>query len=94
MKRPFKPIADPEGKMAGSVMGVMSQYTRAFEVMRDMDGDFSVEDWCENPKGNIFISNLTALQETLAPVLILFIDMMARKMLSMPDDRDRRFLFF
>lgn len=78
-EKAIKPIADPEGKMAGSVMGVMSQYTKAFEVMKDMDGDFSVEEWCENPKGNIFISNLTALQETLSPVLTLFINLMARK---------------
>lgn len=93
-------IADPESKQTGSIMSVLTQYTKIFAYMLEssnpVDGrkSFTITDWLDNPKGgNIYITNYSTLQDTLAPILTLMIDLMGRKLLSLPDDSKRRIFF-
>jgi type IV conjugative transfer system coupling protein TraD len=88
-------IADPESKQTGSIMSVMTQYTKIFGYMEDKTGDrFSIKDWLNNPHaGNIYITNYSDLQNTLAPILALMVDLFSRKLLSLPEDINRRIFF-
>lgn len=88
-------IADPESKQTGSIMSVLTQYTKIFGYMHDKEGDrFSIKSWLNNPKaGNIYITNYSDLQNTLAPILALMVDLFSRKLLSLPEDIHRRIFF-
>lgn len=89
-----KHIADPASKQTGSILSVMAQYTKVFGYLKDIKGDFSLVKWLESDhQGTIFITNYADIQDTLKPVLTLMIDLMARKLLSMPDDYNRRIFF-
>lgn len=80
-------------KQAEGVLAVMMQYTKCFEYMAGNDGDFQITDWLYNGKGIIYITNYADIEETLKPVLSLFVDLVGRKILSMPDDLSRRIMF-
>lgn len=93
-------IADPESKQTGSIMSVLTQYTKIFaymlESLNPAEGrkSFTINDWLDDPKGgNIYITNYSTLQDTLAPILTLMIDLMGRKLLSLPDSSARRIFF-
>jgi type IV secretory pathway TraG/TraD family ATPase VirD4 len=77
-------------RQAESVLAVMMQYTRCFEYMASNDGDFSINNWLSDGSGLIFITNYEDVEETLRPILSLFIDLMGRKLLSMADNLNRR----
>ena len=77
-------------RQAESVLAVMMQYTKCFEYMSGTDGDFSITDWLKNGSGLIYITNYEDVEETLRPILSLFIDLVGRKLLSMADNLDRR----
>jgi type IV secretory pathway TraG/TraD family ATPase VirD4 len=77
-------------RQAESVLAVMMQYTRCFEYMAGTDGSFSIDRWLTNGSGLIFITNYEDIEETLRPILSLFVDLVGRKLLSLADDLDRR----
>ena len=88
-------IQDASSKQAMGVHSVMMQYCKAFEFMSNADGDFSIKDWLESDKsGFIFVTNYADIKDTLRPILSLFVDLLARKLLSMKDDFNRRVFFF
>ncbi len=77
------------------VLAKLMEHTRCFEYMAENDGDFSINTWLNNGKpGMIFITNYADAKDTLKPVLTLFVDMVGRKLLSMPESHDRRFFIF
>ncbi len=80
-------------KQAESVLAVMMQYTKCFEYMAENEGDFQINDWLYNGSGMIYITNYENIEETLKPILSLFVDLIGRKILSMPDDINRRIFF-
>ena len=93
-QRGYRYIEDASSKQAMSVFSVMMQYAKAFEFMAMADGDFSIRNWLESDKpGFIFVTNYSDVKDTLKPILSLFIDLMGRKLLSMPDNPDRRIFF-
>ena len=77
-------------RQAESVLAVMMQYTRCFEYMAGTEGSFSIDSWLKKGSGLIFITNYEDIEETLRPILSLFIDLIGRKLLSLADDLDRR----
>ena len=87
-------IQDASSKQAMSVHAVLMQYAKSFEFMQSIQGDFSVREWIKKPEGNIYITNYSHIKETLRPILSLFIDLIGRVVLSLPDDRQRRIFFF
>jgi type IV conjugative transfer system coupling protein TraD len=93
-QRGHRYIEDASSKQAMSVFAVMMQYVKAFEFMAMADGDFSIRHWLENDKhGFIFVTNYSDIKDTLKPILSLFVDLMGRKLLGMPDAPDRRVFF-
>lgn len=91
-------LSVPEGKagarMLGKVgsnqfsgvMATLMEFALCFELMADIDGDFSILDWLkdENRKGAIFISSNEHLKEVLKPANSLFLDFMLKSCLD-PD---------
>lgn len=72
----------------------MMQYTAAFEYMCHGESNFSVTEWLSNDRpGFIFVTNQSDLKDTLKPILSLFIDFLGKKLLSLPDDLQRRVFF-
>jgi type IV conjugative transfer system coupling protein TraD len=93
-QRGHRYIEDASSKQAMSVFSVMMQYVKAFEFMAMADGDFSIRHWLEDEqRGFIFVTNYSDVKDTLKPILSLFIDLMGRKLLSMPDNPERRIFF-
>lgn len=73
----------------------MMQYCKAFEYISGKDGSFSIDNWLANENGGwIFITNHSEVKDALKPVLSLFIDLIGKKLLSLPDDYHRRIFFF
>jgi len=93
-ERGYRYIEDASSKQALSIFSVMMQYVKSFEYMSSVDGSFSIKDWLLNKdKGFIFITSYADVEATLKPMLSLFVDLLGRKLLSMPDCYDRRIFF-
>lgn len=87
----YRYIEDESSKQALSVFATMMQYTSAFEYMSQDDNAFSVAEWLSDKKpGFIFVTNQSDVKDTLKPILSLFIDFLGKKLLSLPDDLQRR----
>lgn len=81
-----------EAKIAAGAKTVMMTYIKCFEYMSD--GDFSIRDFVNSDDGkSVFVVNFAELEATLRPVLTLFIDILSKRALSLPDDRERRIYF-
>jgi type IV secretory pathway TraG/TraD family ATPase VirD4 len=85
---------DKKGSRQADLLSTLMQYTAAFEYMADIDGKFKIGDWLTNGRpGFIYITNYKKLASTLRPILSLFIDLLSLRLLSMPDDLNRRVFF-
>jgi type IV conjugative transfer system coupling protein TraD len=93
-ERGYAYIQDGSSKQAVSVHSVLMQYAKSFQYLKDLEGDFSIQKWIKEPKGNIFIPNYANTKDTLKPILSLFVDLLGRQLLSLPDDINRRIFFF
>jgi len=72
----------------------MMQYAQAFQFMNDSPESISLIDWLKSKDaGFIFVTNQADIQDTLRPILSLFIDYLGKKLLSLPDDLNRRVFF-
>ena len=87
-------VNDETSKQADSVLSVAMQYTKCFEYMGGAEGDFNVDKWLRNENGGcIFITNYEIIQDTLKPILSLFLDLLCRRSLSMEESYNRRIYF-
>lgn len=86
-------VEDPAGKQALSILSVMMQFVKCFDLLSRVDGDFQIKKWLEQGEGWIFVTNDAQTAGTLRPAISLFIDLLGRQLLSMPDDADRRIFF-
>ena len=90
----LRPIEDPESKQTQGVLSSLMQFTRCFEYMENSGGDnFAIHNWLERGRGSIFVTNYADIKDTLKPILSLFIDLLSRKLLSMPDSSKRKIFF-
>ena len=92
-KAGYRYIENPRSRQALGVFAVMMQQARCFAYLAGHDGDFCINDWMQHGRGMIFITNYEMVQDTLRPMLSLFIDLLARRLLSMADDHRRRLFF-
>src|SRR5208283_119477 len=93
-ERGLRFVEDASSKQALSVFSTMMQYTSAFEFMARNDGAFSITEWLsDRTPGFIFVVNRSDVKDTLKPILSLFIDLLGKKLLAMPDDLTRRIFF-
>lgn len=93
-ERGYAYIQDGSSKQAVSVHSVLMQYAKSFQYLKELDGTFSIQKWIQKPEGNIFIPNYANTKDTLKPILSLFVDLLGRQLLSLPDDINRRIFFF
>lgn len=64
------------------------------ECVTIAEAGFSIRGWLQNDKpGFIFVTNQSDVKDTLKPILSLFIDFLGKKLLSLPDDLQRRVFF-
>jgi type IV secretory pathway TraG/TraD family ATPase VirD4 len=85
-----------QDKAAQSILSVMGSSTQCFEYLRNITGDFSIKKWATDDKDrrSVFLTNYSEISDTIRPVLSLFIELAGKRVLSLPDDRQRRFFFF
>lgn len=88
-------IENPESNQALGILAVLMEHTQCFQYMSKMGEGFSIRNWLnnDNQKGFIFITNYSDIQDTLRPILSLFIDLLARRLTSLKDDYYRRIFF-
>lgn len=91
-----KHLEDPEGRTALNIMSNLMTFVKSFQFMQHMDGDFSITSWLTDSKNNslIFITNYANLENTLKPIISLFIQTVGKVLLSQRDDINRRVYFF
>lgn len=90
----FRCVEEGGSKQAMSILSVMMQYVKCFEHLSKLKGGFQIEDWLEQGKGWIFVTNYPGIADTLRPMISLFIDLIGRRLLSLNDDRHRRIYLF
>ena len=90
----WKYIEDASSKQALSVFATLQQFVQCFEIMGKSDGDFTVTNWLNDQRGGfIYITNYEDIRDAMRPTLSLFIDLMGRRLLSMPNSDSRRVFF-
>lgn len=89
----FRHLED-EGKTASNILSTLMAHTKFFEIMQDINGDFSIKNWVKNQKkGAIFVVNTPKVRDLMKPALSLLIDLAGREILSLEDDPKRRIFF-
>ncbi|MCR4287537.1 MAG: type IV secretion system DNA-binding domain-containing protein, partial [Deltaproteobacteria bacterium] len=84
-----------DDKMANNFRTNMLVYVGGLEYMSESTGGFTIREWLDTKKeGFIFVTNYSNIKTVLKPVLSLFIDLLARELLSMSEDYNRRVYFF
>jgi len=76
-----------------SVLSILRAHTNFFQYMDDQGERFSIDQWLKERKGNIFLLNSPVTKEALKPILTLFLDLLVRRLLSLPESRERRIHF-
>jgi len=74
----------------------MGSYTQCFEYLKNSSGDFSIKKWAssDEDKRCVFISNYSEISDTIRPILSLFVELVGKRVLSLPDSSRRRVFFF
>ena len=91
----LKVLGNGDSRQAEGVMAVLMQYCGCFEYMANINGNFSIKNWVSGDQHNmIFITNLKDIEDTLRPILSLFIDLIIRNLLSLPDSNKRKLFFY
>lgn len=85
-----------QDKAGASILSIMSSSTQCFEYLRNIKGDFSIRKWAsdDTDKRSVFLTNYTEISDTIRPILSLFVELAGKRVLSMPDNLQRRFFFF
>lgn len=88
-------LEDPESKMCGSVLSVLVQNTTCFSLMsRKKSKPFYITEWINSGEGFIYLTSSRDLRATLKNFYTLFIDTVARKILSQDSNLSRRIFMF
>jgi len=85
--------SDNQIKLAQDIKASMTQYIQFLRYMPQGVGNFTIDDWLHNGYGNIYITSYADLKETLKPALSLFLSMLIMKLLSLPNDSNRKIRF-
>ncbi len=81
-------------KVASDVLSTMRQYTNCFYYMRHLGSNFSIKEWIINDQpGIIFLTNYINIQDTLRPILSLFVDISMKHLLSSDESPGRKIFF-
>ncbi len=91
--RGYRYVEDPTSRQAMSLLAVMMQYVKCFELLSKIDGDFRISEWLEKGTGWLFVTNDAETSETLRPMISLFVDLIGRRLLALSEDYGRRIFF-
>jgi len=83
-------IQKAEGNKADSVYSVMMSFIGWLEFTDAGEGTFTIKEWLEKGKGNIYITCKNELEAVLRPYISLFIDLLVKRVCDMPETRDMR----
>lgn len=88
-------IEDPESRQSQGVLSKMIEHTACFGYLVKNDGDFCISDWMKDDdvKNMLYLTTSETVQETLRPLLTLWLDIAIMRMLEMPNDLKRRRFF-
>ena len=87
-----KYLTKPDSDTAQSIISTLISYIEPYEYLADIDGDFSIIDWINNGEGFLFISSFSQIRDTLKPIISLFLDIMAMRLLARPENpREKTF---
>jgi len=90
-----KYIDPAAANQAAGMLSTLTLFTQIFEKMQYIDGDFSLNKWLNSDNtGWLFLTGHEKVIKALQPILSLPIDMLARDVLTMTDDLNRRIFFF
>jgi len=83
-------------KTADLIFGYLSNYIKFLRYLEGTEGDFSIKNWINDEDSDyrvIFLTNQAMVQETLKPILTLFIDFATKMLCSLDESLDRRVYF-
>lgn len=83
-------LGDNRGSQADGVLATAHTWSRAIELLSDMDGDFSIAEWIKNGKGLIFLNANQKYQNIVNPLARFFIDFLLNTLLGLGQDINRR----
>jgi len=90
-------VSEP-GRQSQGVLSTLMQYSRVFEYATILDekGDtFTLNDWLATGQGFFYLANYDAIREILSPMLSMFLNFAAKKILSSAENvAGRRIWFF
>lgn len=73
------------------IKGTMHSWSRAIELLKDSDGDFSIKKWIEKPgQSFIFLNANKKYEKIVNPAARFFIDFFLNILMELGDDLDRR----
>ena len=82
-----------QGKQSQGVISVLMQFGRVFEfasLLDNFESKFSLQDWLTTGRGNIYLTNYDSIRDTLRPMLSLFINFLAKKILTSDENLSGR----
>ena len=82
-------ISEP-GKQSQGVHSVLIQYGRVFEyaqVLDDSNDKFRMQDWLQEGRGYIYLTNYDSIREILRPMISMFINFLSKKILTSRENR-------
>lgn len=88
-----KHLVAPKERTAASILSTLAVYTTSIRYLGAIGSDFSAKNWVDKG-GWIFIPSNPRYNETLKPLLSLFIDVLGRHIISLNDDYNRRVFVF
>lgn len=75
------------------VTSTLQQYVDSLKYLADIDGDFCIQTWLESDgEGWLFLPSNDRVKDAIAPLISLFLDLLARGVRELRDD-ERRLVF-
>lgn len=84
-------LGEKRGSQADGVLATAHTWSRAIELLADLDGDFSIEEWIKSDNGGlIFLNASQKYQNIVSPLARFFVDFLLNILLGLGQDLNRR----
>lgn len=93
-KAAYSHLQNPKNNQAAGIIAVLMSYVSFLEFAQN-GGGFSLNSWLKNPGDSfIFLTGRPEVENTLRPYTSLLVDLLGKKFLSLPDNKERCIYFF
>ena len=90
----FKLVSNVKGQASDTIISAMTQACRFFRFMVEPSDGWNITKWLNsNDSSFIFLQNSPEAEDMMRPILTLFIDMVTRRILALPDSKTRRIFY-